>query len=51
MSSAPRGREPRPTGNAYIAVAVQEQTHLTDTYEDRGTLIRDLKASKADHLL
>ncbi|WP_171110006.1 MULTISPECIES: hypothetical protein [unclassified Streptomyces] len=38
-------------GNAYIAVAGQEDRHLTDTREALRTLIRDIKAGKADHLL
>ncbi|MFJ2173848.1 hypothetical protein ACIOHE_13170 [Streptomyces sp. NPDC087851] len=38
-------------GNAYIAVAGQEDTYLTDTREALTTLIRDIKAGKADHLL
>ncbi|MFC9429480.1 hypothetical protein [Streptomyces sp. NPDC056987] len=38
-------------GNAYIAVAGQEDTYLTDTREALATLIRDIKAGKADHLL
>ncbi len=40
-----------PEGNAYIAVAGQEDRHLTDTREALRTLIRDIKAGKADHLL
>lgn len=39
------------TGNAYIAVAGAEDTYLTDTREALRTLIRDIKAGKADHLL
>ncbi|MEW2390299.1 hypothetical protein AB0933_18305 [Streptomyces venezuelae] len=39
------------TGNAYIAVAGQENQYLTDTTEALRTLIRDIKAGKADHLL
>ncbi|MEV7868072.1 hypothetical protein AB0P17_18655 [Streptomyces sp. NPDC088124] len=38
-------------GNAYIALAGQEDTYLTDTREALATLIRDIKAGKADHLL
>ncbi|MGW1027633.1 hypothetical protein ACWD4J_28705 [Streptomyces sp. NPDC002577] len=38
-------------GNAYIAVAGQEDHYLTDTREALRTLIRDIKAGKADHLL
>ncbi|MFI7322610.1 hypothetical protein [Streptomyces venezuelae] len=39
------------TGNAYIAVTGQEDSPLTDTTEALRTLIRDIKAGKADHLL
>ncbi|MFD5751248.1 hypothetical protein [Streptomyces sp. NPDC127033] len=38
-------------GNAYITVSGQEDTYLTDTREALATLIRDIKAGKADHLL
>ncbi|MFJ9890014.1 hypothetical protein ACIQRW_29745 [Streptomyces sp. NPDC091287] len=38
-------------GNAYIAVAGQEGAYLTDTREALSTLLRDIKAGKADHLL
>ncbi|MFG2650254.1 hypothetical protein [Streptomyces sp. NPDC048436] len=38
-------------GNAYIAVAGQEEDYLTDSAEALRTLIRDIKAGKADHLL
>ncbi|WP_103534637.1 hypothetical protein [Streptomyces sp. SM11] len=38
-------------GNAYIAVAGQEDTYLTDTREALSALIQDIKAGKADHLL
>jgi hypothetical protein len=38
-------------GNAYIAVAGQENHYVTDTREALRTLIRDIKAGKADHLL
>ncbi|WPO71758.1 hypothetical protein [Streptomyces sp. KN37] len=38
-------------GNAYIAVAGQEDHYLTDTREAPRTLIHDIKAGKADHLL
>ena len=38
-------------GNAYIAVASQEERYLTDSIEALRTLIRDVKAGKADHLL
>ncbi|MGW7082228.1 hypothetical protein ACWGH2_01850 [Streptomyces sp. NPDC054871] len=37
--------------NAYIAIAGQEETYLTDTREALRTLIQDIKAGKADHLL
>ncbi|ELP69994.1 hypothetical protein ACKI1I_17965 [Streptomyces turgidiscabies] len=39
------------TGNAYISVAGAEDSYLTDTREALRTLIRDIKAGKADHLL
>ncbi|MEU0741707.1 hypothetical protein [Streptomyces sp. NPDC006134] len=38
-------------GNAYIAVAGQEDHHLTDSREALAALIREIKAGKADHLL
>jgi hypothetical protein len=38
-------------GNAYIAVAGAEDHYLTDTREALRTLIADIKAGKADHLL
>ncbi|MCW7946791.1 hypothetical protein AAW14_33630 [Streptomyces hygroscopicus] len=38
-------------GNAYIAMAGQEDHCLTDTREALRTLILDIKAGKADHLL
>jgi hypothetical protein len=40
-----------PDGNAYIAIAGAEDHYLTDTREALRTLIRDIKAGKADHLL
>ncbi|MFI9174554.1 hypothetical protein [Streptomyces lincolnensis] len=40
-----------PQGNAYITIAGQEHAYLTDTREALRTLIRDIKAGKADHLL
>jgi len=40
-----------PEGNAYIAVAGQEDRYLSDSAEALRTLIRDIKAGKADHLL
>lgn len=38
-------------GNGYIAVNGQEDRHLTDSLEALRTLITDIKAGKADHLL
>ncbi|MFI6472288.1 hypothetical protein ACIBL5_18800 [Streptomyces sp. NPDC050516] len=38
-------------GNAYIAVAGQEDRYLTDSRDALRNLIRDIKAGKADHLL
>lgn len=38
-------------GNGYIAVAGQEDHPLTDSREALRTLIREIKAGKADHLL
>ncbi|MBT3163536.1 hypothetical protein HTV80_10505 [Streptomyces sp. Vc74B-19] len=38
-------------GNGYIAVAGQEESPLTDSLEALRTLITDIKAGKADHLL
>lgn len=38
-------------GNAYIAVNGQEDVYVTDSVEALRTLIRDVKAGKADHLL
>ncbi|MEV2215986.1 hypothetical protein AB0H86_31980 [Streptomyces sp. NPDC050997] len=40
-----------PNGNAYIAVAGQEDNPLTDSREALRTLIRDIKSGKVDHLL
>ncbi|WP_019055886.1 hypothetical protein [Streptomyces prunicolor] len=40
-----------PQGHAYIAVAGQEDRYLTDSREALRTLILDIKAGKADHLL
>lgn len=40
-----------PTGNAYIAIAGQEENHLTDSRDALRALILDIKAGKADHLL
>ncbi|MFI6583517.1 hypothetical protein [Embleya sp. NPDC050493] len=38
-------------GNAYIAVSGKEEHYVTDSIEALRTLIRDVKAGKADHLL
>ncbi|MCC9307256.1 hypothetical protein LN042_09095 [Kitasatospora sp. RB6PN24] len=38
-------------GNAYIAVNGQEQHAITDSLAALRTLILDIKAGKADHLL
>ncbi|WP_405537977.1 hypothetical protein OG787_35570 [Streptomyces sp. NBC_00075] len=38
-------------GNSYIAVNGQEDRYLTDSLEALRTLITDIKAGKADHLL
>lgn len=38
-------------GNAYIAVAGQEDVHLTDSRDALRALILEIKAGKADHLL
>jgi hypothetical protein len=38
-------------GNAYIAVSGEEDRYVTDSIEALRTLIRDMKAGKADHLL
>lgn len=38
-------------GNAYIAVNGEEDRFLTDSIEALRTLIREVKAGKADHLL
>lgn len=37
--------------NAYIAVTGAEDSYLTDSRDALRTLIRDIKAGKADHLL
>ncbi|MFD4634671.1 hypothetical protein ACFVYR_33490 [Streptomyces sp. NPDC058284] len=39
------------SGNAYIAISGQEDHYLTDSTDALRTLIRDIKAGKADHLL
>jgi len=38
-------------GNSYIAVAGQEDRFLTDGRDALRSLIREIKAGKADHLL
>jgi hypothetical protein len=38
-------------GNAYIAVNGEEERYLTDSIEALRTLVLDIKAGKADHLL
>lgn len=38
-------------GNGYIAVDGREDHYLTDSLEALRTLITDIKAGKADHLL
>ncbi|MCE7082310.1 hypothetical protein [Streptomyces sp. ST2-7A] len=38
-------------GNAHIAVHGQENHRVTDSIDALRTLIRDIKAGKADHLL
>ncbi|MGX4690117.1 hypothetical protein [Streptomyces sp. JNUCC 63] len=38
-------------GNAYIAVAGQEDRPLTDSRESLRALILEIKAGRADHLL
>ncbi|WP_327353746.1 hypothetical protein [Streptomyces sp. NBC_01304] len=40
-----------PDGNAYIAVAGQEDRYLKDGPDALRSLILDIKAGKADHLL
>ncbi|MFG2500300.1 hypothetical protein ACGFSB_19065 [Streptomyces sp. NPDC048441] len=40
-----------PDGNAYIAVAGQEDRYLTDSAEALRALVKGIKAGKADHLL
>lgn len=40
-----------PDGNAYIAVAGQEDRYISDSREALRVLISDIKAGKADHLL
>ena len=38
-------------GNGYIAVVGQEDRYLSDSLQALRTLITDIKAGKADHLL
>ncbi|MET8942016.1 hypothetical protein ABZX30_00100 [Streptomyces sp. NPDC004542] len=38
-------------GNAYIAVSGQEEHYVSDSREALRTLILEIKAGKADHLL
>lgn len=38
-------------GNAYLAVAGQEDHYLTDSREALRALITEIKSGKADHLL
>lgn len=38
-------------GNAYIAVRGQEDRFIVDSQDALRTMIRDIKAGKADHLL
>ncbi|MEN8651205.1 hypothetical protein ABCR94_11315 [Streptomyces sp. 21So2-11] len=38
-------------GNSYIAINGEEDRYLTDSHEALRTMIRDIKAGKADHLL
>jgi hypothetical protein len=38
-------------GNAYISILGKEDRYLTDSHEALRTMIRDIKAGKADHLL
>ncbi|MEH0512636.1 MULTISPECIES: hypothetical protein [unclassified Streptomyces] len=40
-----------PDGNAYIAIAGAEDAYLVDSREALRTMILDIKAGKADHLL
>ncbi|MFD9320570.1 hypothetical protein ACFWDQ_23340 [Streptomyces sp. NPDC060053] len=40
-----------PEGNGYIAVAGAEGSYLSDSREALRTMILDIKAGKADHLL
>ncbi|MBQ0828444.1 hypothetical protein [Streptomyces tagetis] len=38
-------------GNAYIAIAGEEDTYLTDSRDALRRMILEIKAGKADHLL
>ncbi|WP_306323342.1 MULTISPECIES: hypothetical protein [unclassified Streptomyces] len=38
-------------GNAYITIAGDENTYISDSREALRALIADIKAGKADHLL
>ncbi|RFU86254.1 hypothetical protein DY218_13240 [Streptomyces triticagri] len=38
-------------GNAYISVSGQEDRYVSDSREALRTMIREIKAGKADHLL
>ncbi|MBZ6130722.1 hypothetical protein [Streptomyces olivaceus] len=38
-------------GNGYIAVSGEEDRYLTDSLDALRTLITEIKAGKADHLL
>ncbi|WP_250299815.1 hypothetical protein [Streptomyces sp. A 4/2] len=38
-------------GNGYVAVRGDESHYITDSTEALRTMIRDIKAGKADHLL
>ncbi|MBT2527759.1 hypothetical protein J7E91_20610 [Streptomyces sp. ISL-99] len=38
-------------GNGYIAISGEEDHYLTDSHEALRTMIRDIRAGKADHLL
>ncbi|MET7455008.1 hypothetical protein ABZT03_24560 [Streptomyces sp. NPDC005574] len=40
-----------PQGNAYIAIAGAEDTPLVDSRDALRTMILDIKAGKADHLI
>jgi hypothetical protein len=42
---------PTTTANAYISILGKEDRYLTDSHEALRTMIRDIKAGKADHLL